>query len=429
MSPIPTTMNCQIADGCRVNHVVAPTPAMEASAKSILRWRDAEVASALKNFKERECEHMGELERRLHASQTSLLRCEENLRAARNSEAKMHAAHNEATWRLVRLSQVEEDLGFVLGELGKIGICFRKNVEEKFGIVRRLVVDAQKEVRWSGLQRVSGSVFENMGSNVSPSTDGRLPDASSTINALLDATQKDRPLHAEFDRLKQDLNLKSSKVAELETTIALLRAEDVGTISTGISPSQLLRDRCLSATFQSDGSAIQGGVPLAISVHHQGVRPNLSGPSSSESSASTPQSSNLTSLWPVSQHAILNIRDSADESSSPGPPYSQPRIILTQPQSSSPAKLLPLQSAAPTPGNTIYTRDLSVRSQPQTQAVPSSSTQDYTSPPSQSNNSHPPMYPSPASAPSGLASPLQPYASHPVAEIVEAQITSWNRWR
>ncbi|KAE9404602.1 hypothetical protein BT96DRAFT_935524 [Gymnopus androsaceus JB14] len=319
-----------------------PTPAMKAGIQAFLRWRDDEVASALQSVMrtyEEERQIRFDLENRLQNSEMIIRRRESeldhsknNLELLRKNEEniisnfqRLNAELERAEAELVSLKQVRADEEFVADALKKVGVFLLKQTEEVAW--RQLVCDMAKESRWTQVQQAypaeyEGRIFDDaFRSDQDPNMKIPPLDAITAIDTLLDAYDKHAAekrtfsarfsaLEEELDQAKKDIDVKSSKIAELEATIALLRGEQPSSDKLiYISPTQLLKDHSSSSynsPVDEDFSSLAAFQDLEGHSSAPGIQPSFAAvdptemqtPSSSQTgSASDESQSSPNRIW------------------------------------------------------------------------------------------------------------------------------------
>ncbi|KAF9077421.1 hypothetical protein BDP27DRAFT_1510018 [Rhodocollybia butyracea] len=227
-----------------------PLPTLQAHAQNFLRWRDDEVAAALKDINlahQKERRVCVELENQLRA-------CQRHLELVQRNEAKVIAEFErvsadleQASADLARLSCLEENMKFVVDALNEVGVYMFRNTEEVAWL--RLLCDAAKEPRWAGVQREYSAQHELPQLDDASSTMNQPLDAVVAIDTLLDVFDKRAQSHNQMEKemaqLRTNLVGKDSRIAELEATVALLRGDvrtENGAKLMCINPSQLLKD-------------------------------------------------------------------------------------------------------------------------------------------------------------------------------------------
>lgn len=242
--------------------------------QAFIRWRDAEVASALENVAppcfEEDRQVRIDLEKRLQISQNNLQSCEKHLQLVQKNERKvidhcerLSAELEQANADLVSVKQARVDDHFVEDELKKVGVFLLRQNEEV--VWRQLVCDVEKDPRWAQVQQTNSAqyehrVFDNtFHSGQNSNAKYPLVDAVAAIDTLLDGYCKHtaekhvwslrfKALEEELEHSTKDIDIKACKIAELEATIAFLRGEKpTSDRLMYISPTQLLKDHSSSS--------------------------------------------------------------------------------------------------------------------------------------------------------------------------------------
>ncbi|KAF9048161.1 hypothetical protein BDP27DRAFT_1434336 [Rhodocollybia butyracea] len=172
-----------------------PLPTLQAHAQNFLRWRDDEVAAALKDIN---LAH--QKERRV---------CVEEMKPRSSpSFERVSADLEQASADLARLSCLEENMKFVVDALNEVGV---------------------QRTSMAGVQREYSAQHELPQLDDASSTMNQPLDAVVAIDTLLDVFDKRAQSHNQMEKemaqLRTNLVGKDSRIAELEATVALLRGD------------------------------------------------------------------------------------------------------------------------------------------------------------------------------------------------------------
>ncbi|KAJ3905508.1 hypothetical protein F5879DRAFT_736335 [Lentinula edodes] len=261
---------------------------LQTSTEAFLRWHDAEVALALKDI-----EATREYERFLRVDlQNQLILSEQNLRACERHlelvQKKVNPDLRKINMDSARLQQVETDVKSIIDALKRIGIRLCKDTND----VLWLVCDVDADARWTQVQQPSEdnhrSSQDVLDSPLCSPTSQKATIQKQPLNAivaidtLLDAHNKHmaekRILSARCntaesvaEQLKKEMEVKDSRIAELEAKIASMWVEEPCSTTgvtnvTCISPSQLFKNPKFSPFLSESSSSsnpFQPGVGVA----------------------------------------------------------------------------------------------------------------------------------------------------------------------
>ncbi|KAJ4489901.1 hypothetical protein J3R30DRAFT_6016 [Lentinula aciculospora] len=255
---------------------------LKATTEAFLRWRDSEVALALRDMQannERERSNRIYLQNQLQLSEQNLRACEKHLNWVQKNdhEGKVKFDTTKAKVDLERLQQVEKKMEMITNALKKIGICL---CEDTGAVVcLQLICDVDADLRWVQVLRKYSTEYEKRVCHDHPldelfctptsqtATHGKQPlDAIAAIDTLLDVYDKQiaekRILNTRCDKaegevaqLNKEIETKDSRIAELEVMVASLKGEEFcSATGTCINPSQLLKNLNFSPNL-SDASS------------------------------------------------------------------------------------------------------------------------------------------------------------------------------
>ncbi|KAJ3811657.1 hypothetical protein F5876DRAFT_75589 [Lentinula aff. lateritia] len=265
---------------------------LQASTEAFIRWRDAEVALALKDM-----EATREYERLLRIDlQNQLILSEQNLRACERHlelvQKKVTPDLRKTNMDSARLQQEETDLKSIIDALKRIGIRLCKDTKE----VLCLVCDVDTDARWTQVQQPNSPEDNHRSSQdllniplCSPTSQRAMIqkqplNAIAAIDTLLDAHDKDmaekRILSARCntaesvaDQLKKEMEVKDSRIAELEAKIASMWVEEPCSTTgvtnvTCISPSQLFENPNFSPFLSESSSSSNPFQPVGVAFNN-----------------------------------------------------------------------------------------------------------------------------------------------------------------